>query len=237
MMTSEANKAEKRKVLVSFVYPFLFVLTLWLVEWAEIAQERSFVTYGLFPRTLSGLRGIFLSPFIHSDFNHLFNNSVPLLIMGTALFYFYRKVALRLTLLIIIAGGVWTWISARPSYHIGASGLVYGLFGFLLVSGFIRRHKGLMSLSFLVAFIYGSLVWGVLPIDYNISWEGHLWGLLAGVALAYYFRKQGPQREVHQWEEEDEEDDDESDQSYWQSNDADSVIQVRYDVRKTNETD
>ena len=128
-----------------------------------------------------------------------------MLILGWSLFHFYKEVAWKIIVWVVIMGGFWTWISARESVHIGASGLVYGMFSFLLVSGFIRRHKQLISISFLVAFLYGSLVWGLLPIDYRISWESHFWGFVAGISLAIYYRKIGKQREQHQWDEEEEE--------------------------------
>jgi membrane associated rhomboid family serine protease len=230
------SSAEKRKIITSVLYPLLLVAIMWLVEFLEQQSGRNFVFFGLYPRTLLGLRGVLLSPFIHSDMNHLINNSIPLLIMGSALVYFYRKVAFKLFFMIVIIGGLWTWISARPSYHIGASGLVYGLFGFLLASGFIRRHKGLMSLSFLVAFIYGSMVWGILPIDYKVSWEGHLWGLAAGIALAFYFRKRGPQREVYVWEEDEDENDNENEiPPYWNSDHGSGPIQLHYWVVPTSD--
>ncbi len=199
------DKKEVSRFFKAATYPVLFVIILWLIKVIEIEIHRNFVNYGLYPRDINGLRGILLAVFIHSDWKHLFNNSVPLLILGWAVFYFYREVAWRVILWVILMGGFWTWISARESFHIGASGLLYGLFAFLLFSGFIRRNTQLLSISFLVAFLYGSLVWGLLPIDYKTSWESHLWGFIAGAALAIYYRKIGKQREKHVWNEEEEE--------------------------------
>ena len=221
---------EKKKVFSSFFYPVVLIILLWGIKLFELEYSVRLVEYGLFPRSISGLKGILLSPLIHSDTKHLFNNSVPLLFMGASLFFFYRKVAFRVVSMIVLVGGFWTWISAREAFHIGASGLVYGLFGFLLVSGFVRRHKALMSISFLVAFIYGSLVWGILPIDYKISWEGHLWGLLAGMAMAFYYRREGPQREVYQWEEEDDDEEDDEDAA-WKQSQEDQKVTVQYHFR------
>lgn len=227
----------------SLFYPVIIVLIIWTIEIFQELSGFNLSDYGLFPRSIKGLRGIIFSPFLHSDYNHLINNSVPLLIMGASLFYFYRKIALRVLLLIVLIGGLWTWISARPSYHIGASGLVYGLFGFLLISGFLRKNKSLMSISFLVAFIYGSMVWGILPIDYKISWEGHLWGLLSGMAMAVYYRKEGPQAEKYQWEEDEDEDlevldftsegNEEKDESH--SNTSKDQIDVIYHYKKSKD--
>lgn len=196
---------EKKKFFFSALFPFLFVALLWLVKGIELFFDLNFVNYGVLPRKIEGLKGILFSPLIHGDFNHLFNNSIPLLMLGWALFYFYRPIAFKIVFWSYLLAGFYTWISARHSYHIGASGLVYALFGFIFISGFIRKYIPLIALSFLVAFLYGSLVWGILPWKQGVSWEGHFWGLFVGLILAIYYRKQGPQKKVYQWEEEEEE--------------------------------
>jgi len=196
---------EKKKFIYSAVFPFIFVLFIVLVKTIELYFDTSFVRFGILPREFSGLKGVLLSPFIHGDWNHVFNNSLPLLILGWAMFYFYRSLAPKVILLSFLLAGLYTWISARTAYHIGASGLVYALFGFLFISGFLRKYIPLVALSFLVAFLYGSLIWGILPWDKSISWEGHFWGLLIGLILAVVYRKQGPQRKEFVWPEEDEE--------------------------------
>jgi membrane associated rhomboid family serine protease len=201
------DKYEKYKFLNALIYPVLFILIIGLIHFLQYVFDLSFVSYGVYPRSFKGLVGIVSSPLIHGDFNHLFNNSIPLLILGTAIFYFYKKVALRISFWIYLMVGIWTWISARESYHIGASGLIYGLFAFLMVSGFLRRNNRLIALSFFVVMVYGSMIWGIFPIKVNISFEGHLWGFVAGIVLAFYYRKQGPQKEVFIWREEDELDD------------------------------
>jgi membrane associated rhomboid family serine protease len=193
-----------------------------LIHFVQYVFEISFVNYGVYPRKLKGLVGIITSPLIHSDINHLFNNSFPILILGTAIFFFYKKIALRLVAWIYLMVGIWTWVSAREAYHIGASGLIYGLFSFLLVSGFLRRNNRLIALSFFVVMVYGSMVWGVFPIKINISFEGHLWGFVAGIVLAFYYRKQGPQKEEFVWDEEDELDDDEN--AYWKTDEKKPTI-------------
>jgi len=196
---------EIQKILKALWLPVVITIIMWLVKLTEVYLDQSFSRYGLYPRNLNGLRGILTAVFIHGDWKHLFNNSVPMVILGWSLFYFYKEVAWKVILWIVLMGGLWTWISARESFHIGASGLIYGLFSFLLLSGFIRRNKQVLSISFLVAFLYGSLVWGLLPIDYKMSWESHLWGFIAGSVLAFYYRKVGPQRERHEWNEDEEE--------------------------------
>ena len=197
---------EKKKFIYSAVFPFIFVLIIVLVKTIELYFDASFVRFGILPREFSGLKGVFLAPFIHGDWNHVFNNSLPLLILGWAMFYFYRSLAPKAILLSFFLAGIYTWISARSAYLIGASGLVYALFGFLFISGFLRKYIPLVALSFLVAFLYGSLIWGILPWDKSISWEGHFWGLFIGLVLGIIYRKQGPQRKVFVWADEDDED-------------------------------
>ena len=199
------DQFERKKFLYSGVFPLIFVLIIWLVKATEVQFELDFSNYGVFPRTLKGMRGVLLSPFLHGDWKHLFNNSVPLLILGWAMFYFYRGLAPKVILWSFLLSGLYTWISARQAHHIGASGLVYALFGFLMISGFLRKYIPLVAVSFLVAFLYGSLVWGILPYDKSISWEGHFWGLLVGLILAIIYRKQGPQRKEFIWPEEEDE--------------------------------
>jgi membrane associated rhomboid family serine protease len=208
------NTTDKRKFFFSILFPFLFVVLIWLIKAVEITFDVSFVEFGIYPRKWSGLLGILFMPFIHGDYNHLFNNSVPLLILGSSLFYFYRPVAFKVIFWSIIMSGLWTWISARDSYHIGASGLVYSLFGFLFVSGFIRKHYRLIAISFLVAFLYGSMIWGIFPIDYKVSYEGHFWGLFAGLILAYIYRNVGLKKVEYVWTNEDERSEDDPD-AYW----------------------
>ncbi len=193
---------------MSLIFPVVFVLILWLIKAIELFFNIELYQYGIFPQKLSGLKGIFLSPFIHGSFSHLASNSLPLLVLGTALFYFYRKLAWKVSLLGLVITGIWVWIIARPSFHIGASGILYCLAAFLFASGFIRRHPRLMAISLLVAFLYGSMVWGIFPFREHVSWESHLMGMLSGVLLAVFFKDRGPQRPRYSWEfEEDEEDD------------------------------
>jgi len=210
--------SEKKKLLNSLFFPLLFLAIIWGVALVEYLFDLSFAEYGLWPRSLHGALGIITAPLIHADFNHLFANSVPLFVLGASLFYFYRSIALRVFFLIYIFGNIWVWGMAREAYHIGASGLVYGLAAFLFVSGLIRRDPRLMAISLFVAFLYGSFIWGIFPElfpDRNISWEGHLMGMLAGVIFAIYFRKQGPQRKKYSWEYEEEDEDDDDGPAYW----------------------
>ena len=188
--------------------PFMLVALMWLMLGASLLFDTDFHFLGIFPGKISALPGIITSPFIHSGTRHLLNNSLPLFILGTALFYFYSQVSFRVLLWVTLLTGLAVWITARPAWHIGASGIVYGLAAFLFVSGIIRRHIPLMALSLLVAFLYGEMVWGIFPgFRLDISWESHMLGAAAGVILAVWYRGEGPQKPVpfYEREEEDEE--------------------------------
>lgn len=207
---TEQEQQIKRSFFSSLAIPFGLVVIMWLVKLVELNFDSSFAQYGNWPRDVRGLVGIFLMPFIHGDVGHLSSNSVPLLVLGGFLFYSYREVALKVLFWVYLIGGVWLWIGGRTgSPHIGASGVVYGLAAFLFFSGFIRRHFQLMALSMLVVFLYGGIIWYVFPIELRISWEGHLFGGIAGAICAWYYRGEGLQRKVYDWELEEDDDDDE----------------------------
>ncbi len=182
-------------------FPLYFVLFLWVVYWVELNYDLYFVKYGIYPRTLKGLRGVVFSPFIHGSLKHLFNNSIPLFILLTSLFYFYRRIAFKVLIYGTLIGGVMTWGIARESYHIGASGIVYLLFSFILFSGLIRKYFRLIAVSLIVIFLYGGMIWYILPMKEEISWEGHLSGFLVGLVFAFIYRKHGPQPLQYDWEE------------------------------------
>lgn len=166
-------------------------------------MEWSFVQGGVYPRHIGGLIGIITSPLIHSDWKHLFDNSIPIFVLTLALFYFYSEISYKIFFLIYLISGLLLWGIGRQAYHIGASGLIYGLAAFLFLSGVIRRVRSLMAISLLVVFWYGSLVWGLLPYDYKVSWEAHMTGAIGGILLAVIYRDQGPEPEVKEWPEED----------------------------------
>ena len=182
-----------------FLIPIVFVLVIWIVYAIEITFGYNFNTYGVYPRNLVGLRGVFLTHFIHSNTNHLFNNSIPLFVLLSSLFYFYRTIAYKVLLYGALWSGLLTWTIARESYHIGASGIVYVLFSFIFFSGIIRKHYRLVALSFIIIFLYGSMIWYVFPIKEGISWEGHLSGFLVGLLYSILYRNRGIVKEVHQF--------------------------------------
>lgn len=180
---------EKGKFRRGLRIALILVFIIWAVKIIEISFGISFVSFGVLPRQISGIPGIFLFPFIHSGFQHLISNSFPLLLLVTAMFYFYPSSSLKVLVLIYVFSGILVWIFARESYHIGASGVVYGLITFTFFSGIIRWDRRSIVLSLIVTFLYGGFTWGVLPIDPQISWEGHLFGALVGIVCAVIFRK------------------------------------------------
>lgn len=207
---------DDHKFVPALLYPLLFVCFLWLIKVIEHYLQINLTHLGIYPLRFSGLQGVVFAPIIHGSFQHLISNTLPLIVLGWALFYFYPELGIRITILSWLFTGLWVWSFARFSYHIGASGLIYSWAAFLFVSGIIRRHPRLMALSLLVIFLYGSLIWGVFPLKERISWEGHLMGMVSGVVLALYYRQAGLQRKKYSWELEEETDDD-SETPYWQT--------------------
>ena len=216
---------EEKTIVHSLTIPFILVLIMWAVMIIRTIGGYNFAFLGIYPQKLFGLSGIVTTPFIHGDFSHLMANSVPMLLLGTALFLFYRDIAVRILVMIWLFTGFWVWVGGREAWHIGASGIVYGLSAFILTSGIIRRHTGLLAMALIVVFLYGSLIWGIFPEFFpeeNISWESHLFGMVAGVALALYYRREGPQRRKYSWELEEETGDaiegqniEDDDNAYW----------------------
>ncbi|WP_319503171.1 rhomboid family intramembrane serine protease [uncultured Draconibacterium sp.] len=218
---------EKKIFFHSLLFPALFVLLLWLVKIVELTSGLSFVEFGIFPRHINGLQGILFSPFIHSDFSHLISNSLPFFILGFMLIYFYRRISYRIFFLLYILSGISTWLMGREAWHIGASGVVYALAAFHFVSGIIRSDVRLLTLSAIVVFLYGGLVWGLLPIRPEISWEGHLSGAIFGVALAFYYRKYVVRREKFDWEDEPDDEEEDDDKAYF--SESTSTYSIRFD--------
>ena len=181
------------KLYASIFYPALFVLLLWAIKLFEEAFNVNLAWYGLYPRTIHGLLGIFTAPLLHADFPHLISNTIPLLILGSIIVFFYRSIAFPVFFWVYFMTGIWVWAAGRPSYHIGASGIIYGFVSFLFFSGVFRKDTRLLALSLFVTFLYGGTVWGMLPLNNGTSWESHLLGAIAGVITAYNFRKEGPQ--------------------------------------------
>jgi membrane associated rhomboid family serine protease len=159
-----------------------------MVFFFEKAAHISLVRFGVYPRRVEGLLGIFMSPLIHGGWEHIFANSVSLLTLMSLLFYAYRKIAKEVFTWIYFLSGIYVWIFARPSFHIGASGVVYGLIGFIVLAGILSKNIRLMAISLLVIMINAGFLWGLLPLQKGVSWESHLSGLIIGLVLAVFFR-------------------------------------------------
>ncbi|MBI3509288.1 MAG: rhomboid family intramembrane serine protease [Bacteroidetes bacterium] len=231
---------KKHLVLLNGLFPFTFVVLLWLIQLAQGFLQQDWGIYSVNPRTAGGLIGIFTSPLLHAGWKHLIGNTVPLLVLGFLLFNSYREIAGKVFWLIYLLNGILLWLFARSAIHLGASGVVYGMASFLLFSGFIRRHQQLAMLSFLVIFLYGSLVWGIFPFDPHVSWEAHLYGGLTGLVLAIVLRKEGPQPKKYFQEEEEEtetnpENEAGTNEKFPSENDNNSQMKIIYSYKEKNE--
>lgn len=205
---------EKRKLIHSVVFPLFLLFLMFSVSLIESVEAGDWYWLGIRPLSVEGLLGIVTMPFKHGGWNHLLNNAPSFLVLSVAMFYFYRPIGYKVFFTIYFLSTTGLWLLARDAWHVGASGLIYGLASFLFVSGVHRRHIPLMAISMLVVFMYGSMVWGIFPMPQfrNQSWEGHYWGMLAGVITAFLYKDQSPQKPVHHWEEPDEP---EEENPYW----------------------
>ena len=160
---------------------FIFM---WFVHFLNILTHYSLNKYGLLPRSISGLIGICTSPFLHGNLQHIVFNSLPFLILGGIIALGGLKIYLRVTILVILGGGILTWLFGRYSIHIGASGLIFGYLGYLVARGWFARKVSDMVISLGVIVFYGGMIWGVLPTALPISWEGHLFSLISGIIIS-----------------------------------------------------
>jgi membrane associated rhomboid family serine protease len=197
------KEQEKRILKLSNVVPVLFLVAFWLIKFSETVLSKHFYQLGVYPRKLEGLLGVLTSPFIHSDFKHLITNSVSFYVLTLFLFYFYRQIALRIFTINYLLAGILLWIIGRDSWHIGASGIIYGLATFLFFSGLFRGNIKLLTIALVTAFLYGSMFWGLFPTRPEVSWEAHLAGAFSGFSLSIFYRHQGPQQPQPQWINED----------------------------------
>ncbi|UKN00631.1 rhomboid family intramembrane serine protease [Paracrocinitomix mangrovi] len=180
---------------ISFGIALSLVALMWAVFAIEYALDLDWYKYGIYPRTAKGLIGIITSPFLHStrDFAHIINNSVPTLILTWMMFYHYRTIAAQAFVFIYLFTGATIWLFAHNGYHIGMSGVIYGMTSFLITSGFLRRNMRVAAVSLVVVFLYGSTVWGIFPNQPGVSWEAHAFGFIGGIMIALFYRKNGPQ--------------------------------------------
>ncbi|MDJ1183510.1 rhomboid family intramembrane serine protease [Roseofilum casamattae] len=189
-MSSQEGKAIVKEIKTQLTILGGLAATFWAVEIIDVLIYRGHLDrYGIYPRYIPGLRGIVWSPFLHGDFTHLIANTAPFLILGwlvmlqeTADFFWVSAIAM-------LVGGMGVWLFGSPAFHIGASGVIFGYLGFLLSRGFFERNFPSIALSLGVGFVYGGLIWGVLPGQPGVSWEGHLFGFIGGVIAARFLAR------------------------------------------------
>jgi membrane associated rhomboid family serine protease len=174
-----------------YITSFL-IISIWIVFGLDLLLPIDFLQFGIKPREIEGLQGILFSPFLHANLTHIISNSIPLFVLTLTLFLFYEKQAIAVWVGIMLMGGSLVWIFAGlfsgPSVHVGASGVIYGLVAFLIVFGIYQKSFQSILISIIVLIAYGSIMFGVLPNRPQISWQGHLYGALSGIYMAYFFR-------------------------------------------------
>lgn len=187
--SQEQYELDKRIVRHSLFISGLLVVILWLIKLFEGEYNLDFSPWGIHPHEVKGLRGILFSPLIHASFEHLAANTLPLFILTFSLFFFYRKSSYPIFVFIYLLSGCFVWLFGREALHIGASGIIYGLAAFLFLSGILSRNVRLLTISLIVAMVYGYMFWGIFPVKPEISWESHLWGGVSGFGLALLYHK------------------------------------------------
>ena len=196
------------QVFLNSLWILVFLVLIWVIHIFQLTFQINFAEFGILPRSFSGLLGIITSPLVHSakDINHIINNSFPFYDFRVDSILFYKPLAWRILIQSWFFTGVFVWISARNAYHIGLSGVIYSLLFFIFFSGVFRKDNRLLTVALFVVFLYGSMVWGIFPYDWTISFESHLFGALTGIILAYFNRKEESTFKVEktQWEIEEE---------------------------------
>ena len=196
------NKQSPNNFRKSFFTMLWFVILLWLIHIAGALFGLELVRFGVYPGDMSGLRGVLFAPLIHGSFAHVFSNTLPLLVMGTAMLLGYPRSSRFVFPVIYLGVGLMVWVFGRQSFHVGASGISFGLLTFVFVIGALRWDKKAIALSCLVFFMYGSMIWGVFPIEPGVSFESHFFGAVIGIICAIIFRNYDvkPPEKRYDWE-------------------------------------
>lgn len=168
---------------------FLLAGVMWAIFIINQVFPMDFNTFGIIPRTTHGLWGIVCAPFLHANIHHIVSNSWPIIILTFVLLQFYDNLAFRVWTGSAVLGGFLVWAFARSAVHIGASGVIFSLLGFLMASGIFRGSLKSFIIGIIIFFLYGGCIWGVLPNQEGVSWESHLFGFIAGIFLARHYRK------------------------------------------------
>lgn len=208
----------------SIVITSLFVLLLWCIKSAEQLFAINLHEYGVKPNEMTGLLGIIFAPLIHGSYQHLLSNSLPLLLLGTALLFGYPKSRYWVVLVIWLFSGLGVWFFARESYHFGASGLTHGVFFFLLLASILRKDKRSIALMMIACFMYGGMVLSILPQEQHISFESHLFGAIAGLVCAALLFKWDPKPQIdtYEWEGQDDRKENDDTEDEWQISENDN---------------
>ncbi len=209
-----SSPRSRRNFTLAFKLSFGFVVLIWAVFIFDQLLSLGLVRFGLIPGHAQGLIGVLTAPLLHLNLAHVGSNSLPLLVGGTAMLFLYPNSALRALPAIYAGSGLLAWTFARESVHIGASGLVYGMLAYVFMAGIFRRDLRSIATSVMIWFLYGSMVWGVLPTAPGTSWELHLTGALFGIVTAWLYRDWDlPPYKKYSWDLEDEEE-----PASWESN-------------------
>jgi membrane associated rhomboid family serine protease len=173
------------------------VALMWGIEIVDQVLGGRLDVFGIYPRHIAGLQGILFAPFLHGNFPHLIANTVPFVTLGWLIMLRRTSDFFVVSAIAMVIGGLGTWLFGSPAYHIGASGVIFGYLGFLLLRGYFERSIGSILFSVIVGVLYGGLIWGVLPGQTGISWEGHLFGFLGGVVAARLLAKSHKERTIY----------------------------------------
>jgi membrane associated rhomboid family serine protease len=207
--TLEDPHADTRRLRRAFLVALTFTCILWAIRIVETLAGLDLAPYSLYPRQAPGLRGILLAPLLHGGFAHLIANTAPILALGTALIYGYPRAARIVIPVVWLGSGLAVWLVARPAFHLGASGLAFGMLFFVFTIGALRWDRRAIALSLTVFLLYGGMIGGILPTTPNISFEYHLAGAVLGVILALMYRNldPAPKEKTYDWEGEEEDGD------------------------------
>lgn len=196
-----ASERARRNFWLAMRLTSAFVALVWAVFLFDSLTGLELARFGLRPRDGMGLLGLVTTPLLHAHLAHIASNTVPLFIGGVAMLFLYPNSALKAVPMMYVGSAAIAWVFARPSLHIGASGLVYGILAFVFVSGILKRDLRSVGVSLMVWFLYGSMVWGALPVNASTSWELHASGMIMGVILAFVFRGRDlPPVKRYDWE-------------------------------------
>lgn len=203
--SARSSPQDFQRLKKAFLIIFLFTVLLWAIEILKFFTGLAIFKLGVHPQQVIGLIGVITAPLIHSSFEHLISNTPAILILGTALFYGYPRSCWIVLTIVWFVTEIGVWFTGRPVYHFGASGLSYGIMAFIFVIGILRRDKLAITLSLLVFFLYGTMIWGIFPHQSGVSYETHLWGAVLGTLCAILLRNRDPSPPVQRytWEDED----------------------------------